>query len=311
MIIRIQFLLALVVSIGLPCTSQAQLLGPLGGSGAAGEYIQLADSPFDSLDFSLGYFYFENFEDSLIVPGIAADNGGRTSVVFGPSAHDSVDEDDGTIDGSGLDGDSWFFSTGSAGVTWTFLDSVLTALPTHAGIVWTDGSGNIEFEAFDANGGSLGLLQGTHACCGTAGTTDDDRFYGAIDMGGISAIRVSNATGGIELDHLQYGNMSAEPVSIDAEFGEGTRANDLFLAENYPEPFTGTTTISFRAPTRTHVRIEVVDIMGRVVLIPFDASTPETSTEVSVDFAGLSNGLYIYRMITEHGTLSRRMVHSK
>jgi hypothetical protein len=37
------------------------------------------------------------------------------------------------------------------------------------------------------------------------GTIEDDRFYGATNAGGISAIRISNTSGGIEVDHLQYG----------------------------------------------------------------------------------------------------------
>ena len=166
-------------------------------------YLCFDDSPFRGLSF--GYFYLETFEDHLFnVPGVTANQGGVTSVVFGPSIHDSVDCDDGAIDGSGLQGDSFF---GSADMTFTFDAHVLGSLPTHAGIVWTDGGFGavITFEAYDAAGNSLGTVEGHHAGQGNNGETDEDRFYGVEYAPGISAIRISHTSGGLEVDHLQYG----------------------------------------------------------------------------------------------------------
>jgi hypothetical protein len=139
------------------------------------------------------------------VPGVTANAGGVASVVFGPSIHDSVDTDDGVLDGSGLAGDDYFSSNGAGGVTFTFSAGVLGALPTHAGLVWTDGAGVTSFEAFDHNGVSMGVLTASLANASFNGETNEDRFFGAIDPLGISAIKISNSGGGIEIDHLQYG----------------------------------------------------------------------------------------------------------
>ncbi|MEP6656634.1 MAG: IPTL-CTERM sorting domain-containing protein [Betaproteobacteria bacterium] len=43
------------------------------------------------------------------------------------------------------------------------------------------------------------------------GTTAEDRFFGVTNPGGISAIQISNTSGGIEVDHLQYGIFGAAP----------------------------------------------------------------------------------------------------
>ena len=62
-----------------------------------------AISPFSGLSFS--YFYLETFEDgALNTPGVSADHGfvGCYSVY-----EDSVDADDGVIDGNGNGGHSW------------------------------------------------------------------------------------------------------------------------------------------------------------------------------------------------------------
>src|SRR5258705_3994185 len=88
----------------------------------------------------------------------------------------------------------------------TFNIAALGSLPTHAGLVWTDGAGQVYFEAFDHNGLSMGL-QGPFNFPDNVntGTTAEDRFLGAYNKDGISAIRVLNTVGGIEIDHLQYG----------------------------------------------------------------------------------------------------------
>ena len=197
-----------------PASASAQLLGPT-------PYLQASDSPFATLS-GYTYSYLENFEDHLLnVPGVSASAGGVSSVVFGPNIHDSVDGDDGVIDGSGLNGDSYFTPAGQNGISFTFDASVLGGhLPTHAGIVWTDGTNNIFFEAFDQNGNSLGSLTGTHANNSFNGETDEDRFYGAVNAGGISRIFISNGPGGLEVDHLQYNDApiaqttTPEPSSV-------------------------------------------------------------------------------------------------
>ena len=102
---------------------------PIRPSSKPTPYLSFADSPFNGASFS--FFYNETFEDHLLnTPGLSANAGGVTSVVFGPSIHDSVDADDGAINGSGLNGDDYFTGAGSAGVTFAFNAAALGGLPT-------------------------------------------------------------------------------------------------------------------------------------------------------------------------------------
>ena len=73
---------------------------------------------------------------------------------------------------------------------------MLGSLPTHAGLVWTDGAGTVSFEAFDRNGVSMGV-RGPFDIADSAyfGATAEDRFLGAYNPQGISAIRVLNTSG--------------------------------------------------------------------------------------------------------------------
>jgi RHS repeat-associated protein len=176
----------------------AQYFGP-------SPYLGFKDSPLGGRNAI--YFELENFEDHLLnTPGVTASAGGVSSFVFGADLHDSVDADDGLIDGNGSAGDSYFSAAGVTGVTFTFNAEALGSLPTHAGLVWTDGAGQVFFEAFDHGGVSMGLRGPYDFPDGVNnGTTVEDHFLGVYNKEGISAIKIWNTLGGIEIDHLQYG----------------------------------------------------------------------------------------------------------
>ncbi len=166
-------------------------------------YLSFSDSPFFGLDFSSGYFHLEDFEDdALDTPGVSTTMGNPCITGFacfvGSTLNDSVD---------GPSTQSHWSS--GAPIEYTFDASILGALPTHAGIVWTDGVNDIVFEAFDNAGISLGMLTGSHANPGFVYDPNENRFYGSDLAGfgsstGISRI-VINSPGAFEVDHLQYG----------------------------------------------------------------------------------------------------------
>ncbi|GMV97171.1 MAG: hypothetical protein AMXMBFR83_15300 [Phycisphaerae bacterium] len=183
-------------------------------------YLSPADSPFNGVSFQ--YFYLENFEDGLLnVPGVTASAG---RVENRGIDNDSVDADDGHIDGMGRTLSYWS-DVGPKDLVFTFNASVLGSLPTHAGIVWTDVGfsqppgpdqyGNVTFEAFGPSGASLGTIGPCLLGDGLfRGQTAEDRFFGAYNPDGISSIRISmpnlsgqpdNTRANWEVDHLQYG----------------------------------------------------------------------------------------------------------
>jgi hypothetical protein len=162
-------------------------------------YVHFDDSPFSVLH---GFdFCLETFEDgTLDVPGMTA-NG----TVMGPSdLTDSVDIDDGMIDGSGLGGHSYFSGGGS--ITLTFPEGRTNGYPTKLMVAWTDGgpATPVKFEAFDADGQSYGTTDSVlHADLSNSGETAEDRSYALQVAGGISKVTISNTSGGIEIDHVQ------------------------------------------------------------------------------------------------------------
>jgi hypothetical protein len=164
-------------------------------------YLEASDSPFPLDEFG---FCLETFENGVLdVPGVFS----ATSVVINPGGTtDSVDGDDGTLDGSGQQGRSFFRPNGNFGMSFNFPGDRVNGFPTRVGIVWTDGgfSAPVSFEAFDEFGASLGKHGPfDHADNSNSGTTDEDRFYGVQYPQGIFGITISNSSGGIEVDHLQ------------------------------------------------------------------------------------------------------------
>jgi len=178
-------------------------------------YLQFADSPFAAIASGNPNFFVEDFEDgALNTPGVTASFG--TVVGVGVTV-DSVDADDGLIDGNGNGGHSWY-SNGATSISFSFSASALSQLPTHIGLVWTDignngvggsfGVGSFAVRAFDENGSSLGgVLFDDLGDSSVNGGTAEDRFFGAIFDAGISRITITSLDGSAdwEIDHLQYG----------------------------------------------------------------------------------------------------------
>jgi hypothetical protein len=199
----------LVLAIAVWCATQARaatLLGPI-------PYLDLSNSPFDTLAPD---FVVENFEDGVLsIAGVAPSAG--AVVPPGPDT-DSVDGDDGAVDGFGRDGHSFGAPDGVAGITFSFDPIVLGGFPRDAGIVWTDGVGPVTFEALDAGGLSLGVIGPVTVGDGASdGATPEDRFFGVHNDGGVSAIRITGAAGAIEVDHLQLGGFNQPPDCSGAQ----------------------------------------------------------------------------------------------
>lgn len=210
-------------------TSAAMVAAPASAQTIHGPtpYLSFLDSPFAGGAYS--YFHLEDFEDGLLnTPGASMLESGWS--VLGPAPlTDSVDGDDGAVDGSGAGGHSLYSNLATTSFTVEFDAATLGALPTVAGIVWTDvgqtlsgpfGVGAVTFEAFDAALNSLGGTGPFTLGDGLfAGETAEDRFFGVTYAGGIRRIVISTTNSvDWEADHLQYGRVAAtatpEPLTL-------------------------------------------------------------------------------------------------
>ncbi len=175
-------------------------------------YLSGFDSPFELFGPDSD-FLLEDFEDGMLNSLGLLGFGGE--IRFPSNFTDSVDADDGSIDGFGLEGHNYWAFPGLEGpiARFEFDAKALGGLPRQVGLVWTDGNFDAItfFEAFDNNGQSLGILELVLGDNGHQGGTDEDRFIGAVNAAGISAIEIRATLGRIELDHVQYGDIIPAP----------------------------------------------------------------------------------------------------
>ena len=80
------------------------------------------------------------------------------------------------------------------------------------------------------------------------------------------------------------------------------------LYQNYPNPFNPTTTIAFSLPTRSRVELQVIDVLGRSVETRELGQLPAGDHQYEYDASNLASGVYFYRVITDTGNQTRKMV---
>jgi hypothetical protein len=88
---------------------------------------------------------------------------------------------------------------------------------------------------------------------------------------------------------------------------------DFELFQNYPNPFNPTTTIAFQLPLKSHVEIDVFNVLGQLVATLVSAEYPAGSHSVvwdGTDAAGdeVASGVYMYRLTAGDVVFSRKMV---
>lgn len=87
---------------------------------------------------------------------------------------------------------------------------------------------------------------------------------------------------------------------------------DYYLTAAYPNPLSTSATVEFAVPSAQKVRLELVDVQGRIVRTLFagelDANARKAET---IDAAGLANGTYFLQMTGERFQATRTVTVAK
>jgi uncharacterized protein (TIGR02145 family) len=86
---------------------------------------------------------------------------------------------------------------------------------------------------------------------------------------------------------------------------------DLNLMQNYPNPFNPTTQISFELPAQAAVRLAVYDLLGREVAVLVNDIRSAGSHSVTFNAQNLASGVYLYQLVANGQSTSRRMLLMK
>jgi hypothetical protein len=82
-------------------------------------------------------------------------------------------------------------------------------------------------------------------------------------------------------------------ITVSALIGS---KGEYVLGQNFPNPFSNTTTIQYTLPQAGQVNLSVFDINGRVIKVLVNASNEAGTHAISFSTGSLTKGIYYYRM---------------
>jgi len=132
------------------------------------------------------------------------------------------------------------------------------------------------------------------------------------DMGRALTVFLQFGLGGSWENSTKEEYVFDTPTSVDGP-AVSTLPDGLSLHQNYPNPFNPSTTIQFSLSRRSVVSVEVIDILGRKVTDLHSGELPSGDHLVEWDGRdrngnNVASGMYFYRLQTESGSLSRKML---
>jgi aminopeptidase N len=159
----------------------------------------------------------------------------------------------------------------------------------------------------------------------TTGTDNPDFFTMPVDLKFISGTwdttvtvwnDTQNQTFHIPLSHspdvvfLDPNNWILKSVTYEVTEAEKIiqRNQELNLLQNFPNPFNNITQIEFTIEQASKIRLAVYDLLGQEISLLANDLYMAGKHRVEFNAAGLTSGVYFYRLTTPAGNIVRRMV---
>jgi hypothetical protein len=99
-------------------------------------------------------------------------------------------------------------------------------------------------------------------------------------------------------------------VDIPQAVNEYKSVNDAFtLYQNYPNPFSGRTTIQFELKDKMHLKAEIYNMAGQLVSIVADADFEQGHKQIVWDATGLNKGIYHLKMMAGNSVSYLKLIH--
>ncbi|NOY88927.1 MAG: T9SS type A sorting domain-containing protein [FCB group bacterium] len=107
-------------------------------------------------------------------------------------------------------------------------------------------------------------------------------------------------------DKIKVTNLTAKSTSNE------TLPVTYSLNQNYPNPFNPTTTISFNLPQEEHAKIEIFNLLGKLVAVPYNDIAKAGLNQIewngkSDNGNHVASGIYFYRLTTDNYMETKKM----
>jgi hypothetical protein len=96
-------------------------------------------------------------------------------------------------------------------------------------------------------------------------------------------------------------------TSIDLNENNGLPGK-FILSQNYPNPFNPTTTIGYAIPEDSNVILSIYDISGHLIEVLVDEYRQAGQYNIKWNASKYNSGIYINKLESSYGTVSRKMV---
>ncbi|MDP8226734.1 MAG: T9SS type A sorting domain-containing protein, partial [Candidatus Celaenobacter polaris] len=90
--------------------------------------------------------------------------------------------------------------------------------------------------------------------------------------------------------------------------GQEPEVATTYLNQNFPNPVTSNTNISFNLKANSDVKISVYNIKGQLVETLVDNEMVEGPHTLTWNSKSLSNGIYFLRLETQETTITKKML---
>ncbi|MFQ3597104.1 MAG: T9SS type A sorting domain-containing protein [Chloroherpetonaceae bacterium] len=151
--------------------------------------------------------------------------------------------------------------------------------------------------AFNPSGTQLFALSGSG--------TQQNRLI-RVDTAGVLLASVPTGVSGLR--GLTVRLDSIANLSAPTDNRTLTKPAQYTLKQNYPNPFNPLTVIGYQLPTSGFVKLDVFDVLGRVVATLVNEQKEAGSYEATFNASALSSGVYFYRLQSGEFVATKKML---
>lgn len=144
------------------------------------------------------------------------------------------------------------------------------------------------------NGGMVDAVQVEANRHGVRHTADQRRAF--ADSTAVILVEFFAHHYGLDLMTIET---SMEPIEL--------RPMSVELAQNVPNPFNPSTVIGFQLSVASQISLSVFDILGREISVLVDGVQSAGEHHVYFDASHVASGIYLYRLVTPTGTITKKM----
>ncbi|MEN8958426.1 MAG: T9SS type A sorting domain-containing protein [Flavobacteriales bacterium] len=126
-----------------------------------------------------------------------------------------------------------------------------------------------------------------------------------------------NGWNGRYIPFLAYGATEFEAVDIDLFLRQENSFSTIELEkksslfQNYPNPASGITTISYSLENESSALIEMIDITGKKVFTSVQGKRNPGNYSLEINTADLNSGIYFYSLIVNGDRITKKMIVTK